>query len=618
MTSSGYRGLLTHRSAEAVARRRGGQTPRLPEPSVPPCISLIDVPVPALVVDDASGRIVSMNPIASDLFGVTGLELNSMPLVDLLGTEFTPATGPRGQTSFGHLSLSRRGEFEVVIGDAMRAPRSGRLNSVVMLVPSIGQQNGPNSRSRVVGWEDVAEQCSTLAPDLLCVAIGVVGLPAVNADFSRSTGDFAIGEIHRRLRLAVGNGGIAERIGGGRFLALMPCSGDNQLSVERLVDAVRRPITAPLGDVVVGCAAGATLGRSRTPLVLFDRAVRNLEHALDRGAGSTEWSGPFRQPRTAPARLAAQLSVAVAKREIGAVFQPVVSVFSGEIVEYEALARWPENGDVGPVSMVALAKDIGILDDLRASVLASVIEVLKRGFHDYGGGERRVSVNVGSIELASTCLVETLVSVVEDSGIRPSCLRLEITDAVPREDLLSVKNTIDSLRAHGIRVALDGLRDGAVDWLSLVTLDVDAIKIEADLLVGAQHNGRTAAALRSILDLALELGVDVIAKGVETLDQHEQLVSAGCGLAQGRLYSQPQSADDIGSIDAHTVDSATRTAGCRVPGTGVVPCSPPYGRRPATFRSGLAAKQPIVAVTADLGDVFDDHTCGAPTERALT
>lgn len=618
MTNGGYRGLLAHRSAETVAKKRFGQTARRTASNVPTCISLVDLPVPALVVDDASRRIISMNPIASDLFGVTGLELDSMPLVELLGTEFTPATGPRGQTSFGHLSLPLRGEFEVVMGDAMQASGCGQPNSVVMLMPSFGQPNG-HSRSCVVGWEQVAEQCRSLDPDVLCAAIGVVGLPAVNADFSRSTGDFAIAEIHHRLRTAVGNEGIVERIGGARFLALMPCSGDNQLSVDRLVTAARRPIIAPLGEVVLGCAAGATLGRSHTPLILFDRAVRNLEHALERGAGSIEWSGPFRQPRTAPARLAAQLSAAVAKREIRAEFQPVVSVFSGEIAEYEALARWPEHEDVGPVSMVALAKDIGILDDLRASVLASAIDLLRRGPHDHVGGAPRVSINVGSGELASTCFVETLVSLVEDTGISPSCLRLEITDAVPREDMISVKKTIDSLRAHGVRVALDGLRDGAVDWPSLVTLDVDAIKIEADLFVDSHHNGRAAAALRSILDLAAELGVDVIAKGVETADQHDQLVAAGCGLAQGWLYSQPQSADDIGSLEIHIVESATRAASfCRLPATALVQGGPPHARRPSTFHSGLAAKQPIVALAANLGDVFDDHCLGAPTERALT
>lgn len=122
--------MLTHRSAEVVARRGFGQTARQSESNGPPCISLIDVPVPALVVDDASGRIISVNPIASDLFGVTGLELSSMPLVELIGTDFTPTTGPSGQTSFGHLSLPLRGEFEVLIGNAMRASTSGRLSSV--------------------------------------------------------------------------------------------------------------------------------------------------------------------------------------------------------------------------------------------------------------------------------------------------------------------------------------------------------------------------------------------------------------------------------------------------------------------------------------------------------
>jgi predicted signal transduction protein with EAL and GGDEF domain len=588
------------------------------------------------MIDDASGWVTSMNPIASELFGVTGLELKGVRLVDLLGTDLT-STDPCGRNTPGHVALPLRGEYEVVVADDAQASRNDRTRSVVMLVPSIGQADGQNCSSRVVGWEEAAERCRALVPDVLCVAIGVVGLPAVNADFSRSTGDFAIAEVHRRLRLAVGEEGMVARIGGIRFLALSPCNGHDQLSVDRFVDAVRRPIVAPLGEVILGCAAGATLGRSRTPLVLFDRAVRNLEHALERGAGSIEWIASSNPHRNTPARLATQLSAAVVKSEIGAVFQPVVSMLTGEIVEYEAFARWSEHGEVGPMSMIDLAEDIGIMDELRASVLSSAVAVLQRCRVNQSGGLRRVSINVCSSELTSSSFVETISSFCEDAGISPSCLRLEITDAVPRDQLTSISHTVDTLRARGIRVALDGLQDGAVDWLSLITLDVDAIKVEAHLLACGQHNGRATAALRSLLDLASELGIEVIVKGVETVDQHDQLVSAGCHLAQGWLYGRPRGADDVDPTVVHTVQSTMdRTmAGARLLATALAlgrqgnrsrpPCapSPCHSDQPgladmlAKFRSCIAANMPIETSTADAGEPCHALTGEVQTERAL-
>ena len=111
--------------------------------------------------------------------------------------------------------------------------------------------------------------------------------------------------------------------------------------------------------------------------------------------------------------------------------------------------------------------------------------------------------------------------------------------------MASIASTIEALRCVGVRIALDGLRDGAVDWLALMRLDVDAIKVESELLASGFQDGRAGAALRSILELATEFGVEVIAKGVETIEQHEQLVAAGCLFAQGWLYGAPESIEAV-------------------------------------------------------------------------
>jgi EAL domain-containing protein (putative c-di-GMP-specific phosphodiesterase class I)/GGDEF domain-containing protein len=519
--------------------------------------SMLELPVPSFVFENGDGRILSMNPAARTLFGFTELDLiGTTTAPDLLGYDFKLEAGSSGHRQ---IALLRRGTFDVIVA-ARPASGSDPPRSLVMLIPSIDGPTNPIDSSPVVGLDRVAEKCRALHGELLCVAIGVVGLPAVNSDLSRSAGDYAIAEFHHRLLLAGGDDCIVERVGGTCFLALRTSGGSDRLVVQRFLNVARRPIAGPHGVVVLGCAAGVSVGHPRRPRVLIDRAVRNLEAALERGAGTSEWVESSRLLKTTSLDLAAPLLAAVQRGEIVAAFQPVVSLLGGDIVEFEALARWPGHEDVSPRSMVELARDIGILGEFRTCVVTSAVDLLRR--HVGSEALRLVSIDVTAKEFASATFAETIVSVFASAGISTSWLQIEITDAVADADMASIASTIDALRYIGVRIALDGLRDGAVDWLALMRLDVDAIKVESDLLASGIHDGRAGAAFRSILELATEFGVDVIAKGVETIEQHEQLVSAGCLFAQGWLYGAPEAFEAIDPTLVARVQSRWSKVAC--------------------------------------------------------
>ena len=520
--------------------------------------SMLELPVPSFVFENGDGRILSMNPAARTLFGFTELDLiGSTKAPDLLGYDFKLDAGSSGHRE---IALPLRGTFDVIVGAARPTSAHDTPRSLVMLIPSIGAPANHNDTSRVVSWDRVAERCRGFRGELLCVAIGVVGLPAVNSDYSRSAGDYAIAEFHHRLVLAGGDDCVVERVSGTSFLALLTSGGGDRLVVQRFLNVARRPIAGPHGVVVLGCAAGVSVGHPRRPLVLIDRAVRNLEAALVRGAGTSEWVESSCRRKGTPLDLAAPLLAAVQRGEIVAAFQPVVSLLAGDIIEFEALARWPGHEDVSPPSMVELARDIGILAEFRTCVVRSAAEMLRR----HVGSEtlRRVSIDVTAKEFGSPAFAGTVLSVFASAGIATSWLQIEITDAVAESDLASIASTIDALRCTGVRIALDGLRDGAVDWLSLMRLDVDAIKVESDLLASGFHEGRAGAALRSILELATEFGVDVIAKGVETIEQHEQLVSAGCLFAQGWLYGAPEAVEAVDPTLVARVQSKWNKVAC--------------------------------------------------------
>ena len=258
--------------------RRRRETAPSSAPTDLSIFSMLDLPVPSFVFEIRDGRILSMNPAARTLYGFTELELiGTTTAPDLLGYDFKVGTGFRGHRQ---LTLPSRGTFDVVVSEALPSDGNGEPRSLVMLIPSIGESTDHGDASPVSNWDRVAEKCRAFGGELLCVAIGVIGLPAVNSDFSRNTGDHAIAELRHRLELAGGEDCVVERVGGSCFLAILTSGGSDRLVVQRFLNVARRPIAGPRGAVVLGCAAGVSVGHSRRPLVLIDRAVRNLEAAL--------------------------------------------------------------------------------------------------------------------------------------------------------------------------------------------------------------------------------------------------------------------------------------------------------------------------------------------------
>ena len=520
--------------------------------------SMLELPIPSFVFENGRGWVLAMNPAAKALFGVTALApTGTTTVLDLLGHDLEMKAG-----SSGHRRVTLPGQrtFDLIIGATHPSTADDPPRSLAMLVPSFDAPAEPDDTPPVVGWDRVAERCRAFEGDVLCIAVGVVGLTAVNAHFGRGAGDAAIAEIHHRLAHTGGDDCVVERVSGTCFLALLPSGAGDRPTVQLFLDAVRQPITGPFGVVVLGSAAGVSVGQPRRPLFLIDRAVGNLQVALGRGAGTSEWGESVSRMKTTLPDLAARLLGAVQEGDIVAAFQPVVSLDAGEIIEYEALARWPGHEYVNPRRMVELAGDIGVQGEFRSCVVASAVDLLGR--HVGSESIRRVSIDVTCKEFASDAFAETVLSMFASANIGISWLQIEITDGLADVEVARVASTIDALRSLGVRIALDGLSGGAVDWLALMRLDVDAIKVESDLLATGQQDGRAGALLRSILELGAELGVDVIAKGVETAEQHAQLVSAGCQLAQGWLYAAPAPVDSVDPMFTATVRRNWKQAEC--------------------------------------------------------
>ena len=527
-----------------MSRWTARPTQQLTRIDVAPDITLANLPTASLILDGL-GRVLHFNERASMLLERPGSTLYGMRVAELLGRDLLSTSTEASAVTFP-LTLTLPGGRRVgVIGSisSMPDPIDGTRLMVALTPSRIEGQPWIERVPRIMPWADVAERVAATDCEALCVAVGIVGLRSVNDSFSRSAGDAVITEIVKRFVAATPAGSIVERIAGDRFVITCPVGDDDERRVADIMGALHDPIETRLGAAAVGCAVGVTAGPARPPLVLLDRADRNLSVALGRGAGTIEWSdSPPPQRVFVAGRLGAPLRAGVANRAISAHFQPVVEFETGKVVEYEALARWQdERGDHHLAAhFIPVAEDTGVLREVGSQMLGSAIQLFARASAVLDRSKLpRVSVNVSASELADPSFADKVGARLIVASMPADMLQFELADSVGPEQADYVRQNMCRLRSSGVRFALDGFGGVSANLVSLRDFDVDLVKLDRGLVNDALADSRSLSLLDAIMGLAEQIGVEVVAKGVETMEQHELLREVGCRFGQGFLYSPP-------------------------------------------------------------------------------
>jgi PAS domain S-box-containing protein len=266
-----------------------------------------------------------------------------------------------------------------------------------------------------------------------------------------------------------------------------------------------------------------------------------------------------------PTDVEPRLREALAARRLDVHYQPVVTLPSAQQIAVESLARWtdPELGIVPPDVFVPVAERTGLIHELGAQVLGQACRAAARWAA--GGRRTRVSVNVSPVQLAAGHFEAEVSAALEESGLDPALLVLEITESAVIEDLTATAHRLHALRALGIRVALDDFGIGHSPLSMLRDLPLDILKIDRSFVAQVHANARDAVIARLLIDTAHTLGLTVCGEGVETRDQARQLLALGCDTAQGWYFGRP-------AADPH--DDADRTG---VVGTVIGPPMVPAG-----------------------------------------
>jgi diguanylate cyclase (GGDEF)-like protein len=404
------------------------------------------------------------------------------------------------------------------------------------------------------------------APSIALILLEVVNFGEINASLGHHVGDAALRETARRLRQNCGENDLTARIGSAQFLVVARgCSLSRaNLLTEQLIGSLRAgfSLLSVSLDLHVNAGTCCAPDHGNTPEDLLRHVHTALEDANEaRGRVAVYRPGREEELRRRLA-LAGDLGGGIERNELSLVYQPKVDLANGRVRSLEALARWthPQLGAVSPGEFVPIAEQTGGARRLTSWALGAAIAQMAAWRHE--GIEIDVAVNLSAPDLLDGQLGDEILETLGRHGVHPTRLILEITEgAVIRDPALAVRN-MQLLRIAGVRFSLDDFGTGYSSLSQLSRLPLDELKIDRSFIIRAHERRDDVTIIMSTIELAHNMGLKVVAEGVETQEAWNLLRRLGCDLAQGYLVSRPLSAADTLAFlkqarSAHSADEPT-------------------------------------------------------------
>lgn len=391
----------------------------------------------------------------------------------------------------------------------------------------------------------------------------------INEVYGHRMGDNVIVEMAARLRNVLGHSSLVARLDGDEFMAFVVSDscGDFDELANRVMREVSRPLVQSGLRIQVSCCIGIAVDDGQgDAMALARNADIAMHHAKDSGPGCLAGFTPAMATR--PQRIMGmrvELQRAVDEGQFVLLYQPQVDARSGLITGLEALVRWrhPERGLLAPDEFLPDAEYTGQIHAIGSLVLAMACRdcatMNARGLQDI-----RVSVNVASAQFHSEDFCETVREVLERTGLPPALLELELNEATfPRHAEEAIRRVV-ALRQMGVRIAIDRFGSGAADIGALQVLPVNKIKMDRSFCQNITSDSRAAAIVGGVVSMAHNLGVVVVADGVETAGQRDYLRRLNCDILQGFFFSLPVEMEQVVQMVTQVrsgMESATRPAG---------------------------------------------------------
>jgi diguanylate cyclase (GGDEF)-like protein len=384
--------------------------------------------------------------------------------------------------------------------------------------------------------------------------IDIDGFKHVNDNLGHAAGDELLKTVGVRLQGAVRDQDTVGRLGGDEFVVLVDMAGDEatvDILADRLTEVLREPVELEGGGrlFAVTASIGVAVGEYSSP----DTLLRDADLALyaAKAAGKDRYALfdiSMYEGADGRLELEADLAGALQEEQFHLLYQPIFALPSQAIVGVEALIRWqhPERGLVAPDSFIPLAEDTGLIVEIGRWVLEEACRQAAAWATE--GLELGIAVNVSAHQLARRGFAEDVRSALEQSGLGPSLLTLELTETTLMRDVGAACDSLKEIKELGVRVAIDDFGTGYASLSQLQRMPVDILKIDRSFVAALNDGGQSRELLRAIFGVGEALSLQVVAEGIEQPVQMATLEEMGCELAQGFLMGRPAPAELIGEL----------------------------------------------------------------------
>lgn len=534
-----------------------------------------------VIIADADRRVLTVNAAHIEITGFSAQSLqghrfddsrrleDDKPLPDSIWHAIEAGGNWRGEV----ISRRRDGSTypELLSISAIR-DLGGRVQNFVAVFTNISASKAARRRLEhmaahdpLTGLHNRAEferRCSLAIAHALedrsCVAVMFIDLDAfkiVNDSYTHAIGDRLLAQVAERIRGELEDTEQAGRIGGDEFTVFVTGLASRDYAArlaQRLLRVLAEPVVVEGHEIAVtasiGIAAYPLDGDSTATLIMHADAAMYAAKSEERNAWRF-YSPVMEAGARRRLEIAADLRQALARDEFTLVYQPSVELRTGKVVAVEALLRWqhPTRGQIMPDAFIPMAESLGLIQHIDKWVMQAACRQI-RAWADKRLPPLRVAINVSASWFGHSSFAAMLGATLEDNGVDPRSLMLEITEGALLKLGESTERTMRALHELGVSVAIDDFGTGYSSLSYLKLPAVACLKIDRSFVAGIPENTNDVAIVEAMLAIARSLDIYTIAEGIETEAQHEFLLRTACQEGQGYLYARPLPPGDLEKI----------------------------------------------------------------------
>ncbi len=362
----------------------------------------------------------------------------------------------------------------------------------------------------------------------------------VNDLLGHPVGDRVLSEIARRLRAAAPVDATVSRFGGDEFIIFCEISSRKECEqlAARLLDEIVRPVRIDGDRLEVQASMGISIlpEDGNDSDALMQRADLALYHAKVNGRNQIcFYDQSMSRDLVRRREIEAELRSAIVNNELSIFFQPIVDLESGKIRAFEALVRWfhPQKGELKPDEFIPVAEETGVIVTLGNWITAQAAKAAAQWPDDV-----TIAVNLSPLQIKAPGAALGVLAALRDAGLDPCRLELEVTESVFLEDSQSTSHFIEVLSQAGVRFALDDFGTGYSSLGYIHKYPFSKIKVDRSFVSGPNVDRKSDAIIRAVAELGATLEMEIVAEGLETIEQVQAVRDAGCTLGQGYYFSR--------------------------------------------------------------------------------